>query len=485
MLRSLFSIIPSQHQTGGSTILLELVRHLRLEGQEVDIFIYADSAGSPDAWWQKLDPPAVIGTDIEPLLETTKYNFVFFSHAMFLPLLLPCLSRLQKTVIPVYLTQDYESFWTGRTYEESVEECAPYGNILRIPVPIIVTSRGLQELFRARLARETLWLPVALCKNIPAVSAYRRVSQRKRILMIGNYLLPFKGMKDGFDAIQLLSCQMPVELILITRETRGRAILRDYTFPIEICQSPSDEELADIFANSDLYCCSSWYEGFGLPALEAFTHGLPVVSTRHAGVADYGIDRENILLAQPNNPKDLCNKMQEVLLDDELAGHLSGNGCSVAEEYSWSRTLNEFVRCQRALLDSNFSLPQVDENVCAELLVDLESAGLFVPSSIDLSCRQMDKTFTEMIGALARGEAPTRYTSIMEGLLKTLRLYTQNPRTAYYDVVKSRYYLCELLMSLWEDSRLVHVAKQLNAENVLHESTSASSFSRPAHYDAQ
>src|SRR3712207_8748073 len=48
---------------------------------------------------------------------------------------------------------------------------------------------------------------------------------------------------------------------------------------------------------------SSWYEGLGLPAIEAFHCGTPVVSTRTVGVGEYAQDGRNLLLADANAPE--------------------------------------------------------------------------------------------------------------------------------------------------------------------------------------
>lgn len=474
-IRSLFCVNPPTHSSGGTNILLALAEMLRQTGQHVDVFFWDTSIefGGPPGWWHKLEFPVYMGTDLQ-ITNLETYDVVYCSHAMFLPLLLPLLHKIQKRVVPVYFTQDYESFWVGNTYMESQQECTAYLRLLALPVPLIVTSRGLQSLFRTRAGRESLWVPVFPSNIVSARDTKRSAAQdsvcktgyrdQKRILMIGNYLLPFKGMQDGFDAIQLLSTQLDVQLLLVTRETRLRSIFDKYSFPIEFINSPDDALLSEIYASSDVFCCSSWYEGFGLPALEAFSHAVPVVSTSHAGVADYGIDGENLLLANPNDPLDLSNKLSRVLLEEQLAQRLCASAQPIAERFNSASTLKEFLHCQTRLLESDFALPHIDEHLCAELMEDLERQGLHTPPMVAGEFSTIESTLRSILDCIAAGEAPESFESSMKELRNTIQKHLRFKSSAYYIQFKSRYDLCELLLSLWNDKRLITVARRLSSD---------------------
>jgi glycosyltransferase involved in cell wall biosynthesis len=56
---------------------------------------------------------------------------------------------------------------------------------------------------------------------------------------------------------------------------------------VEHTRNPSREELADLYASSSVYLCTSDFEGFGLPVAEALASGAAVVSTDNGGVPDY------------------------------------------------------------------------------------------------------------------------------------------------------------------------------------------------------
>lgn len=50
--------------------------------------------------------------------------------------------------------------------------------------------------------------------------------------------------------------------------------------------SVNDEELSALYSQAQLFVFPSLYEGFGLPILEAFYHGTPVVTSNNSGMAE-------------------------------------------------------------------------------------------------------------------------------------------------------------------------------------------------------
>lgn len=72
-----------------------------------------------------------------------------------------------------------------------------------------------------------------------------------------------------------------------------------------------DERLDSLYRNASLYVCSSLYEGFGIPALEAMQHGCPVA------VSDIEVFHEvlgdNAVYFDPTSPEDIAEKITAAL----------------------------------------------------------------------------------------------------------------------------------------------------------------------------
>lgn len=99
-------------------------------------------------------------------------------------------------------------------------------------------------------------------------------------------------------------------------------------------ETPSDEELVDLYARAWVFCLPSSYEGFGIPYLEAMAQGTPVVATSNPG-AEMLIDqgRFGILCGVD----ELGERLRGLLEDEQSRVSLATQGRLRAEEYSWER----------------------------------------------------------------------------------------------------------------------------------------------------
>ena len=74
----------------------------------------------------------------------------------------------------------------------------------------------------------------------------------------------------------------------------------------------------------DVFCIPSSREGFGLVAVEAMMHSLPVIATEVGGLKDVVLDGETGFLVPPYSPQALADKIQ-VLIDNPLLRTMMGD----------------------------------------------------------------------------------------------------------------------------------------------------------------
>ena len=98
----------------------------------------------------------------------------------------------------------------------------------------------------------------------------------------------------------------------------------------------SDPDLAELLNASDALVFPSLWEGFGLPAVEAMSCGIPVLASNRGGslpevVGDAG------LLFEPDDPDAIANCVIGFLRDEELRKRLARNAHERSRLFSWSR----------------------------------------------------------------------------------------------------------------------------------------------------
>jgi glycosyltransferase involved in cell wall biosynthesis len=89
----------------------------------------------------------------------------------------------------------------------------------------------------------------------------------------------------------------------------------------------------------------SFYEGFGLPVLEAMACGTPVVTSDRTSLPEVVGDAG--LLVDPDNPEDISDAIRALLTDDTRRELLAQRGLEQAQRFTWQRTARETVAVYR------------------------------------------------------------------------------------------------------------------------------------------
>lgn len=95
--------------------------------------------------------------------------------------------------------------------------------------------------------------------------------------------------------------------------------------------------------NADLFVFPTYYsnECFPLVLLEAMAHGLPCVSTNEGAISEIIDDGKTGLIVEKNNPKDLADKIEILLNDENLRKKMGAEG---KKKYEKEYTLEIFEK---------------------------------------------------------------------------------------------------------------------------------------------
>lgn len=95
------------------------------------------------------------------------------------------------------------------------------------------------------------------------------------------------------------------------------------------------EDLAALYSGGEVFCYPSFYEGFGIPVLEAMQCGAPVVTSRVSSLPEVGGDAP--LYVNPYDPGHIAHALRRVLEDERLRAEMRRRGLARAEQFSLRR----------------------------------------------------------------------------------------------------------------------------------------------------
>ncbi|PIQ77128.1 hypothetical protein COV82_06030 [Candidatus Peregrinibacteria bacterium CG11_big_fil_rev_8_21_14_0_20_46_8] len=101
-----------------------------------------------------------------------------------------------------------------------------------------------------------------------------------------------------------------------------------------------DNDIVLLYNAAMMYVLPSFYEGFGLPALEAFASGVPVCASETSSIPEV-CGRDNAIFFNPHDVHDMAAKMAELTKSEETRKKYRERGFERVKEFSWDKMARE------------------------------------------------------------------------------------------------------------------------------------------------
>lgn len=198
-------------------------------------------------------------------------------------------------------------------------------------------------------------------KGVPAGDSERartRYGLPERYFLFVGTLQPRKNVRRIIDAHKSLPPQLRREIPLVVAGRHGWSCEREVS-ELESCADGTmrwlryvaAEDLLPVFKRASALVWPSLNEGFGLPVLEAFAAGLPVVTSNTTSLPE--VAGGAALLVSPENTGQIAEAMRAVVADEALCADLRSLGRARAAEFTWDRTARLTVDVYRKAIDSS------------------------------------------------------------------------------------------------------------------------------------
>ncbi|MEC7209493.1 MAG: glycosyltransferase family 4 protein [Pseudomonadota bacterium] len=175
--------------------------------------------------------------------------------------------------------------------------------------------------------------------------------RKKRLMATASADVPLKGLIYLIRAYNMLLADHPdLELVVVGRLREGQTMdelnrlgIRNR---VKFVSGLSGEDIRDLYAEATIAVSPSVYEGFGFPAGEALSCGVPLVATDGGSlpevVGDAGI------LVPHSNPPALARAIDSLLRDEDRRNDMSVKARQhILDNFKWERCAREVVQLYR------------------------------------------------------------------------------------------------------------------------------------------
>lgn len=341
---SIAYFLPHKNLTGGMKMLLQQMKYLKQRGHKIIACMRAmdGSKSALPGWFDLAVDEEVIIPVNEPILKHIPVCDVIVAGWI------TQLIELKDSEIPVmYWEQGSEWLFGDIKNPKQVDSVsAVLERCYLTKHAILSVSPYVANSILARYGRKTSILSNGIDTDFYFTGDK---SNTNKILLIGNPYLQFKGFNSALKSLLLAwaaGYRFNVDWVCQTKIP-----IPETPFPITPIIQPTQEELVKHYQCADLLLFTSWYEGFGMPPLEAMSCGTAVVCTECGGINSFVKNEYNALTSEVGNITSLTANIAAMLKYPQLRNMLALNGRKTAEELSYSKIISVLEEYLYSIID--------------------------------------------------------------------------------------------------------------------------------------
>lgn len=242
-----------------------------------------------------------------PVSAIRKYPFLF-------------LARIFKVPIIIH----FHAFSTDSTVDKKYFRL--YNKIFNIANTIIVLSESWKQGLIKDLNIDSRKIQI-LYNPCPRIINSQEIKKTNTVLYAGT-LDDRKGYKDliySFSNIALFYPEWKLCFAGNGEISEGKKLAKDLNIQHQVVFEGwvYGNKKHKLFEEARLFCLPSYAEGFPMAVLDAWSYGLPVITTPVGGIPDVAVDGENMLLFNPGDIEVLSEKLKNMISNQDLRDKIS------------------------------------------------------------------------------------------------------------------------------------------------------------------
>ena len=214
-----------------------------------------------------------------------------------------------------------------------------------------------EKIYVTPLAAEEIYKPMSKCKCRQLIEKKYSIKD-KFILYVGGYS-PRKNIIGIIEAFSKLNPKLRKDLKVVITGRKGlsyeiykkRAEDLNVSDAIIFTDFIPLEDLPLFYNACEFLVYPSFYEGFGLPPLEAMACGTPVITSNITSIPE--VCHDSAILVSPSDIDELSYSMERVLSDSLLRLTLLQRGLSTSSKYTWEKTARNTINAYEQIIDKS------------------------------------------------------------------------------------------------------------------------------------
>ena len=226
----------------------------------------------------------------------------------------------------------FKSKWIFTVSEYTKKDLLEMYPKLNLERKIKVVYAGVREIFNVKKDANSI------------INTQCRYNIEPDYIMMAGTLEPRKNIIGALNAYSLLSKKNQQIYRFVVVGKKGwyyKQIFRkvkelNLTLRVKFLEYIPDDDLVALMQGAKLFLFPSFYEGFGLPILEAMQCGVPVLASRVTSIPELGVDA--IHYADPNDVVDIADGITQLLENEDYRQQLKNKSYNQVKNFSWGKT---------------------------------------------------------------------------------------------------------------------------------------------------